>query len=59
MKYTDQKNIQEKPVIVIEDCDSVSSSAQANLEEPVITIENDDNSDNETSDNIVVTKRSK
>ncbi len=41
MKYKEENYIQEKPIIVIEDCDS-PSSAQGNLEEPVITIERDD-----------------
>ena len=41
MKYKDDNIMQEKPIIVIEDCDT-ASSAQENLEEPVITIERDD-----------------
>ncbi len=49
-------NMQEKPVIVIEDSDSVSS-AQEHLEEPVITIETDDASNFETSGNTLMVKK--
>ncbi len=58
MKYKDDNNIQEKPIIVIEDSDS-NSSAQENLEEPVITIETDDAYEKDVSEKAVAAKRSK
>lgn len=58
MKHKDDNNIQEKPVIVIEDCDS-ASSAQENLEEPVITIETDDALGNDMYEKTNAVKRSK
>ncbi len=68
MKYKDDKNMHEKPVIVIEDCDT-ASFAQEHLEEPVITIELDgspegtlssvNGSDNKMSEKPAAPKRSK
>ena len=50
MKYTIDNNMEVKPVITIEDSEQPSSSEQNNLENPVITIECDDEDDIEFLD---------
>ena len=57
MKYTDDNNIQEKPIFTIEDTDD-NASSQEILEEPVITIERDDDMEPDTP-SVVVKKRSR
>ena len=44
MKYTEDNNIEEKPIFTIEDTDNNASSEEI-LEEPVITIESDDDTE--------------
>lgn len=58
MKYTEDNNIQEKPVFTIEDTDN-NASSQEILEEPVITIEHDDDMETGNAPSAVVKKRSR
>ncbi len=58
MKYKDESGLREKPVIVIEDCDT-TTSVQESQENPIITIETDDDSDNGLSDEPVAERRGK
>ena len=55
MKYTEDNNIQEKPIFMIEDTDT-NVSSQEILEEPVITIESDDDME-QKAPFVVVKKR--
>ena len=55
MKYIEDNNIQEKPIFMIEDTDT-NASSQEILEEPVITIESDDDMEQEAPF-VVVKKR--
>ena len=56
MKQTEDNNIQEKPIFMIEDTDNDASSQEI-LEEPIITIECDDDMESDSS-SAVVKKRS-
>ena len=58
MKYTEDNNIQEKPVFTIEDTDN-NASSQEILEEPVITIECDDDMEPDNAPSAVVKNRSR
>ena len=57
MKQTEDNNIQEKPIFMIEDTDN-NASSQEILEEPVITIESDDDIEPDAP-SAVVKKRSR
>ena len=57
MKHTEDNNIQEKPIFMIEDTDN-NASSQEILEEPVITIESDDDIEPDAP-SAVVKKRSR
>ena len=57
MKQTEDNNIQEKPIFMIEDTDNDASSQEI-LEEPIITIECDDDMESD-SPSAVVKKRSR
>lgn len=57
MKPTEDNNIQEKPIFTIEDTDNNASSREM-LEEPVITIESDDDMD-KLAPSVVVKKHTK
>ena len=58
MKYTEDNNIQEKPVFTIEDTEN-NASSQEILEEPVITIECDDDMEPDNAPSAVVKNRSR
>ena len=58
MKYTEDNNIQEKPIFTIEDTGN-NASSQEILEEPVITIEHDDDMETDNAPSAVVKKRSR
>ena len=58
MKSTEDNNIQEKPIFTIEDTEN-NASSQEILEEPVITIECDDDMEEDNATSAVVKKRSR